>query len=617
MTAIPSYLRFHARQARQLAAVFAVYSPGLPGDFVFDDYGNIVSNKRIHAESIDLESMTRAAQAYRGPIGRPLATVGFAIDHALGGGDPFAFKLHSLLVHMLNTLLVFVLCKRLLSLAPGTPGQPPAAWAPWALAALWAVHPLQVSTVLYTVQRMEMLAAMFLLGGLLAYLHGRVEQIHGRRAWPWLALAGILPAIGLLAKESAIMFPLYALALELTLLRFRAGRPRTGTLLKAAYAAVVTIGLIGYLAVIVPRYGAPNAFDNRDFSLYERLLSQCRVLAMYLQQSVLPLPDSLRFYYDDFPKSSGWWAPPATLFGGLLLAGLLALGWVWRRKLPLASLGIFWFFVPHALTSGAVNLELAFEHRNYLALLGVLLAIASLLAWLPLRPSRGAALAATLALVGMFGALAGIRSATWGDPLVLAMDMAARSPGSSRASSDLGAIYARYAMAEPNSPYLDLALSEFERGARIAGASPLPEQGMILLSAANGRPVRREWWESLYGKLRHNPIGPQEVMAVTGLLNERLRDIEIDDRLLADAYTILLERGGASAEAYLGFANHADTRLRDEALAERLYVAAMASDSMTPEYAQRVIFALATEGKPRYLEAAAAEAKRRGLVAGD
>lgn len=614
MTAIPAPLRLLLGLVILLLATFLVFSPGLSGDFVFDDFANIVNNTKIHAEKIDRDSLSRAAEAYQGPIGRPLATVGFAVDYALGGKDAFAFKLHSLIVHLINTLLVLLLCRRLLAASPGAAWP---AWAPWAIAALWAMHPLQVSTVLYVVQRMEMLAVTFILAGLLAYLHGRQRQIEGHRGWPWLLAACALPAVGLLAKESAIIFPLYALALELTVLRFRTTRPLTASLLKAAYAAVILAGLAGYFAVVVPSYGAPGAFDNRDFTLYERVLSQCRVLPMYLQQMLLPLPGSLLFYYDNFPKSTGLLAPATTLLGGLLLSALLALAWLSRRKLPLLSLGLIWFFVPHALTSGAVNLELAFEHRNYFALLGVLLGTGALLARLPWRPSPEAALTAVLVLAVMVAGLTGIRSATWGDPLVLAMDMVSRNPASPRASSDLGSIYARYAMADPDSPYLDFALNEFRRGSSIPGASPLPEQGLILLSTASGRPVEPGWWEQLHAKLRSNPIGPQEVMAVTGLLGERLKGTEVNDQALGEAYAILMQRGGASAEAYLGFANHAENYLHDDALAEQLYAAAMASETMTPEYAQRILFALATEGKQRFLEAAAREAARRGLVEAD
>lgn len=613
MKIVPGALRAPLA-ALLLAALTAIaYLPGLGGDFVFDDFANIVANKKVHAERLDWDALSRAASAYQGPIGRPLATVGFAVDHAIGGGSPRTFKVHNLLVHLAATLAMFALCLRLLAPAGAAPGAWPGL-AAFSVAALWALHPLHVSSVLYIVQRMEMLATLFLLLGLVAYLAARRRQIQGRVAWPWFLAAIASAAAGLLAKESAVLFPLYTLALELTFLRFEAPSPAASRRLKRAYALLVLIGIAIFLALVVPRYAAPDSFANRDFTLYERLLSQARVLPMYLRQILVPTPGSLLFYYDNFPKSTGFLAPATTLGGTLLIVALLGLAWRARRAAPLFALGIFWFFSAHALTSNAVNLELAFEHRNYFALVGVLLAVVGLIGALPVRVSRDALAAMTVVIVLSAASLTAVRTATWGDPLLLAMDMVARNPSSPRASSDMGAMYARLAMHAPDSPYYGLAIREFERGARLPGSSPLPEQGLILMAASRGAPAEDWWWESLVSKLRTRPIGPQESMAVSGLLSNRNEGIVLDDRRLGEAYGILAERGGIPVTDYVAYARHAETRLQDRALAARIYVAAMASPRMTPSYAQQVLGAILSDGNLEAFEAAAREAKARGLV---
>ncbi|WP_146906940.1 hypothetical protein [Arenimonas daejeonensis] len=426
--------------------------------------------------------------------------------------------------------------------------------------------------------------------------------------------SGLVAGVGLLAKENAVLFPLYTLALELTILRFKAESARTTRQLKWAYGAIVAIGLLGYFGLVVPRFGAPSDFANRDFTLYERAVTQFRVLPMYLGQMLVPLPDHMPFYYDNYPKSTGLFSPPTTALGAILLLSLLTAACALRSRAPVLALGIFWFFVPHALTSGAVNLELAFEHRNYFALLGFLLSVVGFMRHLQWKPSPEAAITGAAVAVLLVGALGWIRAATWGDPVVLAMDMAARNPTSSRASSDLGAIYARLATRDSSSLYVDFAMKEFQRGMSLPGASPLPEQGLILLAVAHGRPVQDAWWESLYTKLQTRPLGPQETMAVSGLIKERFEGLDLDDAKLARAYEILALRGGSTAEAYLGFANHAENYLHDEDLAERLYVAAMSSPTMTPRYAQQLLWALAADGKFRFFEAAARVARERHLV---
>src|SRR5690606_34982134 len=209
--------------------------------------------------------------------------------------------------------------------------------AAFAIALLWAIHPLQVSTVLYVVQRMEMLAAIFILLGLLAYLHGRMAQIEGRRGWPWLGLSAVLAGVGLLSKETAVLFPLYTLALELTVLRFHAAGSRTSHFLKYAYGIGLAVGLLAFVFLVIPRYATAEAFAGRDFTLYERLLSQLRILPMYLGQMLLPLPGSMPFYYDAWPKSAGWLSPSSTLAGAVFLVGLVAVAWRLRGRMPLFS----------------------------------------------------------------------------------------------------------------------------------------------------------------------------------------------------------------------------------------------------------------------------------------
>src|SRR3546814_2498510 len=86
--------------------------------------------------------------------------------------DPRPFKATNLLIHLLNTLLVFVLARQLLGLAKCDKPLIAATLC----AALWALHPMQVSTVLYVVQRMTELAALFSLLGLICYVHGRSEE---------------------------------------------------------------------------------------------------------------------------------------------------------------------------------------------------------------------------------------------------------------------------------------------------------------------------------------------------------------------------------------------------------------------------------------------------------
>lgn len=591
-----------------------VFLPGLSGRFLFDDYPNIVSNARIHATAFTWEAILKAARAYEhGAFGRPLATISFALNHVAGGTDPYGYKVINVAIHVLNALLVFFLTRMLLLLA-GTREQ----WLGWAAAAValvWAVHPIQVSSVLYVVQRMETLSLTFVLVALLAYLRGRRAQVDGQRGWPWLLACIPLVLLALASKETALLFPAYTLALELTLLKFEARSVAARRALVLAYAIGATAGALVFVFVVLPPYLDPAIFEFRGFTLAERLMTQLRVLAMYLGQILLPLPSSLKFYYDAFPVSHGL-LHPSTLLSGLLLAALLASAMALRRSAPLMSLGILWFFAAHLLTSNVFPLELVFEHRNYFALLGVVLALSDLVRRMPMPDGPRLRVVTIGAIIIGFSLLTVLRAATWGNPLGLAMDLVAKNPSSARASNDLAEQYMIMADGNAQSPFYSMAVTEFERGSQLPDASPLTEQGLILLAATAGQTADPAWWTRLITKLRTRPLGPQEHGAVAGLVDHRYKGVAIDDRRLADAYTVLVERAELPPFVYAQFGDHAVKYLHDDALADRMFAAAVDHRDTDSSYATQLFAVLLASGHTRQAHLVEEHAKARGLHIG-
>lgn len=591
-----------------------IYWAGLGGPFLFDDYPNIVSNPLIQIERLDWPSLARAAQGYvPGELGRPLATVGFAFDYLFWGKNPWGYKLHSVIVHAINALLVFGLLRRLLAVpAAGWSSRNPTLAAS-VMAMAWAAHPLQVSTVLYIVQRMEMLAVTFVLLGLIAYLHGRLKQQAGLAGWPWLVLSAALAGLGLLGKETAALFPVYTLALELTVLKFAGRSDGFKRRLAWAYGLATTAAAVVFVLVVLPPQMTTEAYAYRDFSLAERLLTQLRVLPLYLGQIVLPLPGSLVFYYDQLEPSRGLLEPATTLLGALLIGTLLAIAIRLRHRFPLVALGIGWFFGAHLITSNVLALELAFEHRNYFALLGVILVLADLIQRIPVtdtQTGKSIMVGLLVAFLMFFGA---IRSATWGSELHLMTDLVSKNPESPRASNDLATLYVGMADGNPASPFYAWGISEFERGSRLAKSSPLPEQGLILSAATMGEPVKPEWWDRIIFKLETKPIGVQEKLAVMGLVTQRMAGIELDDRRLAQTYMTMVRRSPQPAAVYAALGDHAANRLHDNVLAQSLFLEAIDGSRNDPAYARQIIEALVQEGHIEIAQAALSRAEVLGI----
>lgn len=596
----------HAWCVFLLLSVTLVFLPGLSGGFLFDDWPTIVENPSVHVDEFDLSSLQRAATSFEpgGRLGaRPLSMATFGVNHAFHGLDPRAYKLTNLVIHLANTLLVFWLVFALVvATRERTRPQAEASGKPVVFAGfvalIWAAHPLQVSSVLYVVQRMEVLSTTFVLLALISYLQGRMLQQAGRNGWVWILLSLPLSALGMLAKESAALMPAYALALELGALSFCATKPNVSRTLKLGFAVASISAVVAFLVLIVPSHWNADS-PIRNFTGAERLLTQMRVLCLYLGQIVLPLPGTMTFHYDNYEVSRGLLQPPSTLLAGLFLGSLLASGWIFRRKLPLYAVGLFTFFAGHALTSNVILLELVFEHRNYLPLLGIVLSVSALIAKIP-REGRAASFRlATGASLATLLFLSVLRAATWGDDLHLATELAERNPGSARASADLATRYLEMTDGYRNSPFHDFAIREFDRGAGLPGSSIVSDQGLILAAASAERPIDPTWWDRLEGKLEHGTISPETTHALFGLLRNRLNGVELDDERLVTAFVILFNRVTLPPYSYAQVGDYVLRHTDDKALADQLFVRAIELSEAHPEYARQVIEVLRRDGNLR------------------
>lgn len=217
-----------ARPARELAllvlllaVVASAYWPGLSGGFLFDDEPNLLRNPYVALQTLDGPQLLQAARSGNaGPLGRPVAMATFALDHYLAGGfHPFQFKLTNLLIHLLTAVSLWVLWRCLPE--PGSSRR--WAWLPLVATAIWALHPINVTSVLYIVQRMTSLAALFSVWAMIAYVvmrNGSQENRPGKVV-AWCVLLTVCFAMGVLSKESVLLLPAYLFLIELVFYRFR------------------------------------------------------------------------------------------------------------------------------------------------------------------------------------------------------------------------------------------------------------------------------------------------------------------------------------------------------------------------------------------------------------
>lgn len=534
-----------------------LFTPGLPGEFVFDDIPNITTNEAVHLSELSVDSVSKVlATPQPSGTARAIPTISFAVDYWRGGGpDPMVFKTTNIVIHALTTCILAWFFRSLLLVA-GISDQR-VRWLAPALAMAWAAHPLQVSSVLYTVQRIQIMGTLFVLLALWAYLKTRQAQIEGRSGRTGLMTTLLLWVIAMGCKEDSALLPAYALALELTVLRFAAADMRVASILRRGYMLAALAGAAAYLFLIVPHYWNWDAYMGRDYSTMERLLTQARVLCIYLWQILVPLPQHMPFYYDWLQPSRSLLQPWTTLPAIALLLGLLGAAWRLRARWPLFALGVFVFFSAHFIASNVIGLELAFEHRNHFASIGAILAVGSLFVhasqYLRMRPAAQIAVCAAL-----FAALAGgtlVRAHTWGTTLSIAQLATEQAPRSARAWTQLCASYfSAGGGAVTNNSRLDKAIEVCRQGAASVPQSLNSQTLLIVLKSLRGDATQQDW-NRLQQRIKTVPMTLDNARIFMILTYHARKGVRLDKQELVHTLGDLAQRGslGPFNLAHIGY----------------------------------------------------------------
>ncbi len=424
-----------------LLATTIVYLQGLSGPFLFDDGPNLLYNRFMHLETLEGSALKDAALANEsGLFRRPISSISFALNYFFAGGfKPFAFKLVNLVIHLLNGILLFLLVKRLVPrLMPGEPENSTGiALMPVIVAAWWLLHPLQLTSVLYVVQRMTSLSAFFVLGGLLVFTIGRARLERGAAAGFTLMGAGVIGGgtLGLLCKENAALIPLYALVIEYCCFSRSDIGDSLRIKLRLFYWAVAGVPLLLVLAyaALRPEF-ILSGYLGRSFTPTERLLTQPRVLFFYLGLLVFPSRHVLGLYHDDFTLSRGLLDPLSTFVALAAWIALVIVALKYRRKVPILFFALTWYLAGHAMESTILPLEMVFEHRNYVPSIGPILFL-TLGVWMGLKRISGRDRLAYTAMAIVTLTLAFVthsRAYTWSDIHVLLESMVRHHPEAAR-----------------------------------------------------------------------------------------------------------------------------------------------------------------------------------------
>lgn len=416
-----------------ICAVLLAYGAGINGPLMLDDAPNLAQiNRWLDGRASWWEAIFGTSS---GILGRPVAHFTFWLDAVLTHLKPGHMKLVNVLIHLSCGWLIWRLTTRLATRDQRV--APVADYLGLVVAAVWLLHPLNVSTVLYIVQRMAQLSALFSLLAMWAYVNAResLEAGQTRAGWLWLFI-GVpgLTVLAALSKENGLLVPLYCAVIEWFL--FRQPRPKSVWIFQSGF--VIAPFVIGLIALLALPERILAGYSQREWTLTERVLTQCRVLWDYIGQLLLPNPVRMGLFSDDVVASTSVFQPWTTAAGLLGLLALVWLAWYLRTKSPVVAVGIALFFAGHAMESTVLPLELAFEHRNYLPAFGLFLAVIAGAVHAVGTRNLDSVIVRRISLLALIpllvlGGMTAQRAWIWGDLKRIALEGVTQHPNSLRA----------------------------------------------------------------------------------------------------------------------------------------------------------------------------------------
>jgi tetratricopeptide (TPR) repeat protein len=345
-----------------VAAVLAIYAQtGSHGFVSYDDPRYIADNRMLHGGLIG-ENLRWAFTTFASSNWHPLTWISYLVDYELYGLSPGGYHLTNVALHAVNTLLVFVILRRLTG----------DVWSGALVAALFGVHPLHVESVAWISERKDVLSACFWLLTMGAY-----ARYAERRTRGWYATTLALFTLGLMAKPMVVTLPFVLLLLDYWPLRRVQvpihDAPRVaGRLLAEKVPFFALAAAAGAMTIQAQSAGGAVASLDR-FPLSVRVMNALVSYVAYLEKTAWPAGLSVRYPHPGITLPV-WKVVVATLI-------LVAITWAavrWLRSRPYLAVGWFWYLGTLVPVIGVVQVgdQAMADRYTYLPLIGIFMAIA-------------------------------------------------------------------------------------------------------------------------------------------------------------------------------------------------------------------------------------------------
>jgi len=381
----------------------------------------------------DILTIQRNASVRFGEFGyslldaRSVLFLTFSLNSVWTGQQVWSYHLVNLLFHILNGVLLFFIAESVFKKIE-VDSRRCRIYAALA-AAFFLVHPIQTESVTYISSRSELLSTLFYLIGFLIFVKWREDRIGLA-----LSLIVLVPYFfGMASKEPAVTLPATIFLYDFIFLSGGTTRPM---LARWRFYALYLVGVppaIYYILTYAVRGSiGGNLVGNLSSAHY--LLTQFRVIVRYIYLVLCPIGQNLD--YDFRPSLSLF--EPSVLVSLALLSAIVVAAFRMRKRWPMFSFSILWFFITLAPTSSFIPvLDIIYEHRLYLPMAGLCLSfpwlIDALVTGLRARSSFKLATVPCAAVVLCLLTLGTVlRNEIWRDETKLFADGVAKSPHKER-----------------------------------------------------------------------------------------------------------------------------------------------------------------------------------------
>lgn len=352
-----------------------MYLPALQNGFVWDDDAYVIKN--IHVHTISGNSLYWMITAFHAGNWHPLTWFSHAVDCALWGLNPAKHHLTNILLHGLNTSLVFILVITLLAKIDSQKSRiSENLIAAGVTSVLFGLHPLHVESAAWVAERKDLLCAFFYILSILFYTSYVFSGVKRRRQ-VWYVTCLLLFSLALMSKPMAVTLPVILLLLDYYPFRRFKLHPSETLRIITEKIPFFVLSLCSGILTIFAQHAGGALKTLEQLILTTRLLNALRILMFYLGKIFCPV-NLVPFYPFSVVSYSEY-----LLYGFLALAITGLCVWMARKKMYAGIVIWCYYLVTLFPVLGIIQVggQMAADRYTYLPSLAPLLLVGVVCAW--------------------------------------------------------------------------------------------------------------------------------------------------------------------------------------------------------------------------------------------